>query len=43
MRANSPNRSTSPSLRASLKAQMVDEMVREAGADVQTNPSARSR
>ncbi|KGQ20310.1 putative secreted protein [Lysobacter dokdonensis DS-58] len=27
-----------PALRASLKAQMVDEMVRQAGPDVQSNP-----
>ena len=27
-----------PALRASLKAQMIDAMVREAGADVQANP-----
>lgn len=27
-----------PTLRASLKAQMVDEVVRQAGPDVQTNP-----
>jgi hypothetical protein len=27
-----------PAVRASLKAQMVDEMIRQAGPDVQTNP-----